>query len=365
MKVVLVADDYEPPVTGIGVYTNGLAQYLSDRGHEVLVLTSDAKDKPVWDKGEYLSVYRFPGYRPRGRHFSVALPKKKRIRTLFTQFKPDLVHYQGLSPLVRAAYFEAKRLGIKHVYTNHLVMENFQSNSLMAKMFLPYLKSSHTKIQQCSDLLLTPTKHMYQRVTHQNKVHVPNFVQVKHYETERKSFHGKLLYVGRLDKEKNVESLITAMRRLQTSCTLTIVGSGSEEKRLKRKAKGLPVAFLGQLDHTMVTSLYKQHDIFVLPSTHEVFGIVLLEAMAAGMPIACSQNVQSDVVVPYVNGLLFYPHDPDDLARQVEILVRNRPLRLRCIENNQEKAQRFDVSVIGPEIEGAYASLVASSSVKQ
>ena len=105
----------------------------------------------------------------------------------------------------------------------------------------------------------------------------------------QQDFTGKFLYVGRLAKEKNLELLIKTFHRF-SNYTLTIVGSGNLEKELKIIAPK-NVNFVNHVRNADLSKVYCQHDVFILPSLKEPWGLVVEEALYYGLPVIVSSMV--------------------------------------------------------------------------
>ena len=98
----------------------------------------------------------------------------------------------------------------------------------------------------------------------------------------------KLIYVGRVSKEKNLHLLSDAFRQLVQAVPgvmLTVVGDGPYLDEMVRATAGLPCVFTGRLEGDDLTAAYASSDIFVFPSTTDTFGNVVLEAQASGLPV--------------------------------------------------------------------------------
>ena len=98
----------------------------------------------------------------------------------------------------------------------------------------------------------------------------------------------KLIYAGRISKEKNLEDLILMFKKIcgkRTGIHLVIAGDGPYMETMKKGLSGCPVTFTGFLDTSELASLYASSDIFVFPSTTDTFGNVVMEAQASGIPV--------------------------------------------------------------------------------
>ena len=133
----------------------------------------------------------------------------------------------------------------------------------------------------------------------------------------------RLLYVGRVSREKDLDLLAAAYRRLREdglSIQLFVVGHGPYSEEL---SKSLPEAiFTGYLRGEELATAYASSDIFVFPSTTDTFGNVIIEAQASGLPVIVSDaGGPKELVTENENGLITKSHDAEDLARAIRQLV--------------------------------------------
>lgn len=135
-----------------------------------------------------------------------------------------------------------------------------------------------------------------------------------------KEFSGRFLYVGRLSPEKNLTFLLRtfalpAMGRFH----LTLVGNGPEYEALLSLA-GRNVTFAGHVQNEKIHEIYETHDVFILPSLSEPWGLVVEEALYYGLPVLASSKVGSveDLVLNYGAGLVFDPLSENSLQQAIE-----------------------------------------------
>jgi glycosyltransferase involved in cell wall biosynthesis len=145
----------------------------------------------------------------------------------------------------------------------------------------------------------------------------------------------RLLYVGRVSREKDLDLLATAYRRLRNEglpIQLFVVGHGPYAEAL---AKSLPEAFFtGYLEGTELATAYASADIFVFPSTTDTFGNVILEAQASGLPVVVSDSGgPKELVANGTNGLITKSHDIEDFTRAIRSLVSDPALRNRMAKS--------------------------------
>jgi len=140
----------------------------------------------------------------------------------------------------------------------------------------------------------------------------------------------KLLFVGRLIERKGVEYILFALEELKKKYTdkkisLTIVGSGNLEDKLKHLTEELNlkknVSFLGARKHEELPDIYREHDIFILPSINEALGNVTQEAIASGLALLTTETGASELLDE--NGFIFKKRDSKDIVEKISILIEN------------------------------------------
>lgn len=170
-----------------------------------------------------------------------------------------------------------------------------------------------------------------------------------------------ILFVGRLAEKKGVTYLIEAMKSVDAK--LVIVGNGPLEMKLKEQAaqQNDKIIFLGAKTHEELKVLYASADIFVAPSVtakngdQEGFGLVLLEAMASGLPVIASKSGGiTDIITDGENGLLVEEKNPLDLAEKLNRLLNDKGLYNKIKGESLNTAARYDYKKIGRE----YAKLI-------
>ena len=155
-----------------------------------------------------------------------------------------------------------------------------------------------------------------------SRVHlIPNGVDTARFAPGDRRPEGarRILYVGRLEAEKNLSALVAAAARLRSRfpLRLTLVGAGSLEPQLRAQAGelGVTAEFPGVVDHRRLPEHFRQADVFVLPSFTEGHSKALIEAMASGLPCVASDCPGNRALVrDGETGLLFDPRSPESLA---------------------------------------------------
>jgi phosphatidyl-myo-inositol dimannoside synthase len=160
-----------------------------------------------------------------------------------------------------------------------------------------------------------------------------------------------VLCVARMYPRKHLGDLLDAavgLRELIAGVQVRIVGEGPESVRLREQAVRLglggTVVFLGELSRSALAVEYKHADCFCLPSVQEGFGLVLAEAMAAGLPVvACRAAAVPEVVADGRSGLLVAPGRPDELARALEMLLKDAGLREKLGQGGRRRVEAYDL----------------------
>jgi glycosyltransferase involved in cell wall biosynthesis len=154
----------------------------------------------------------------------------------------------------------------------------------------------------------------------------------------------RLLYVGRISREKDLDVLATAYKKIRETglpVKLYLVGDGPYSEAL---AAALPDAiFLGYLTGEKLANAYASADVFVFPSTTDTFGNVVLEAQASGLPVIVSDvGGPKELVEDGRTGFVTKAHDPDDFARAIERVSNDSSLRSKM--GRQARQQVIDRS---------------------
>jgi glycosyltransferase involved in cell wall biosynthesis len=187
------------------------------------------------------------------------------------------------------------------------------------------------------------------------KIHlIPNGVDTARFRPSPRAPRRikRVLYVGRLSHEKNLEALIAAAGKLldRVPIQLAFVGDGPVREELVARARALrvPAEFLPFVDHRRLPGVFHEADAFVLPSFTEGHPKVLLEAMSSGVPcVASARGGNLDIVVDGKTGLLFDPEDSGALADRLErVLTSDDLARSLATEARAAVVERYDLPAL-------------------
>jgi phosphatidylinositol alpha-mannosyltransferase len=290
MKVVIVSPYAWDRHGGVQTHIKDLSVQLRSRGHDTTVVAPTA-DRPVAETG-VVTIGHAVGIPANGSRAPIAFGPlaASGIRRALTLLQPDVLHlHEPLIPsLSLLALWNART--IPTVGTFHAAATS-SAGYRLSRAILDRAARRLNVRTAVSDA----ARELVVRYFPGEYLITPNGVDVAKFATAEPLDLGpgrKVLFFGRLERRKGLEVLIQAFTRLRDlDVSLVVGGSGPEEKTVRDLATRLqvPARFLGRIDDADVPRLYKAADVYCVPGLGgESFGIVLLEAMAAGTPVVCS-----------------------------------------------------------------------------
>jgi glycosyltransferase involved in cell wall biosynthesis len=358
MRVALVGDEYYPDIGGAARYAFDLSLQLAKLGVEIVVVTHAHPGQPDEEEIADVKIKRVRGLVLDDPHRAVSPLLFHRCHKYILDGEFDVVHGLDMysTMALRAVRF-AHRHRIPSVMTCHTVMGS------PFLIFWQRLVGWALRLKK-ADRLITVSEasghfaHLLGFAERRITI-VPNGVDLS-------CFNGKVdallmrreLGIGdkplvvtasRLIKRKNPGLLVSAFAKVLKvipDAKLVIAGSGREEHNLSDQIRDLnitdSVSLLGGLAKEKVAQLMAAADIFVLPSKVESFGLSLLEASAAAVPVVCSNaGGIPEVFQDGFNALLYPPGDDDAMGRAIVHLIQDRELAKKIGANAVETAKRF------------------------
>jgi glycosyltransferase involved in cell wall biosynthesis len=227
------------------------------------------------------------------------------------------------------------------------------------------IKNANSAIAQSNDM-----KRVMQAIYPREIAVVPMGIELEEYkdrcsEKGRETPQKRIIFVGRFDPVKGLDNLLRAMNsvgKVLPDAQLILVGDGKERKNLESLADSLgirdSVDFAGRLNGEKKTEYLCQADLFVLPSISEGFGIVILEAMACGLPVVATRvGGVPDLVEDGVNGYLVESRDFQEMAKKIILLLQNPTLHHQIATNNRKKVQGYAWENIISQLERIYLEI--------
>lgn len=366
VRIALATDWFAPRLGGIETQLAQLATHLSERGHDVHVLTttpgaSDGAAGPF--RVRRLDVLRMPGA---GVAISPRLPGKL-MRELERGYDVVHSHVSVVSPLGYSAAAVARACGMPAVVTFHSVLRH-KAHALRVASAVARLNESRVTWTAVS----TAVARQAEAALSAPVSVLPNGTDLGFWRVASQSPRGfgspravVLVSAGRLERKKRplhlMRAFVDAQRRTHVDARLVLVGEGSARAAIHRLAAevGDAVHHVDWQTPEQLRSLYASADGFVMASERESFGIAALEARAAGLPVIAMLSAGcSDFLTHGTDALL--AADDRDLAAQLARFLVDADLRRR-LRSARVDLQRYDWPAVIEEHERTYARAISSA----
>ena len=208
------------------------------------------------------------------------------------------------------------------------------------------------------------------RIDIKNAVVIPNGIENNGIEKWNFKKKGSLVYVGRLEEKKGVDTLIKAIsiivEKYGCNYSLDVYGEGSCRGNLEEMVHLLRleqfVHFKGYQEKEKIEEAFINADITVVPSKYEAFGLVVIEAMNKGCPLICSDiETFTEIVSQDYNGVLFRNQDSGDLAEKIVCLMDSEEKRKLVAQNAlNDVHKRFEWSEIAKQTKDVYLKILCA-----
>jgi phosphatidylinositol alpha-mannosyltransferase len=368
MKIALVSPyDFAYP-GGVAAHIGQLARQFVLAGHQVKIIAPSSKPPSTLGLDNFVHL-GIPVPVPSGgsmARISLSFWLLPKVRTLLERERFDVIHlHEPLTPVLPLCVLEASHslnVGTFHAYHGRSKLYPFTKHPLRH-----WFTRLHGRIA-----VSEPARQFISRYFPAEYRVIPNGIDADHFSRLAPPLpqfaDGKLnlLFVGRLEKRKGLRYLLGAYSRLRwefPNLRLIVVGPGTPDKDSYRimGERGLTdVVFVGGVPYPELPRYYQAAHIFCAPATgKESFGIVLLEAMAAGTPIVAS-NIEGYAAVLKDGGpaLLARPRDEESLAEAIRHYLLNPELRERMGSLGPDYAQRFRWERVAAQVLDLYHELL-------
>jgi phosphatidylinositol alpha-mannosyltransferase len=364
LKIAMVSPyDFTWP-GGVTAHVSQLSNELSRFGHEVQVLAPHSPSRHGAGSTVFVPLGRSVPLPSGGSVARVSLSwwLYRRIRSLLERESFDIIHlHEPLAPVLPLCVLEASNavnIGTFHAFYNR---------QHLYRLSQPIIKRWHARLH--GRIAVSPVARRYvNNFFPRDYEIIPNGIDIDHFAKNAQPWpqyqDGKtnILFVGRLEKRKGLRHLLDAYSRLQwelPNTRLLIVGPGSPDKdshHILSARNPQDVVMVGKVSYRDLARYYATADIFCSPATGaESFGIVLLEAMAAGKPVVASDiEGYKGVVTHGKQGLLVPKCDPQALAETLSYLAKNPDLRARMGTHGQQMVEQFRWSSVARRVEDYY-----------
>lgn len=253
--------------------------------------------------------------------------------------KPDLILAHSVTWAGYAASLIRESYHIPYVVVEHrsfFVWSTEQARRMVKPYYLPFFENAYrncSRLVLVSESLLTGLKALMPWIEEKTMV-IPNMIREEMFlppSEPRKTNPFIFIWAGRLEHVKGLDLLIEAAKILKTRSVanfyIRLAGRGSLRSELEQMAGELGVTdrvqFLGRLSREDMQKEMQEANCFVLPTRYEAFGVVLIEAMASGLPVIATRSGGPDTIVTEENGLLIDPDNFNQLADAMEQMIRH------------------------------------------
>ena len=337
LNVLIVTESYLPSVNGVTNSVVRVSDHLLQLGHNVRIVAPAVPpnhgEGTIDERG--IRIDRVPSVHLRKAGFQLGVATAAKLRPIFEDFQPDVVHLASPILLCASALKVARELDVPTVGVFQTDVPAFVRDHNIPATF-PIDRWVRYLHRRC-DVNLVPSR---ASLRYLNSLNVPNlkiwgrgvdaklFHPAKRSDTLRRELapNGEILvgYMGRLSSEKKIE-LLADVQHL-AGVKLVVIGDGYARAQLEAV---LPKAiFTGQLEGERLATMLASLDVFTHTGPNETFCQAVQEAMASGVvAVAPMSGGPLDLIEPGVNGLFFEPNSMSSLTRTVQHLVDNPGFR--------------------------------------
>ncbi len=382
LRIGILSQAYHPAVGGVTEHVDATARALRDRGHDVAIITArfPARDYPaVSGNGAHgpseKRVLRIGWnvavpYNGAENNITLGFGLRGHLQEILDRERFDILHLHcPVSPVLPLLALRIARQPI--VGTFHSTVTSDLAFRLFRRALLPSYRRIDRTLAVSEEARSCVLRHFPGPVDI-----LPNGVSLDRFRPGLKRLERfddgtpNILFVGRHDPRKGLPDLMAAcaaMAEDRVPFRLIVVGDGRLRRRIEGMARGVlsgRVHFEGRVSNEHLPRYYASADVFCSPARGgESFGLVLLEAMASGVPIvATNLPGYRTVLTPGSQGLAVPPRDPAALRVALETLLQRPDLRAEMGARGIETSKRYAWPSIAERLEGIYGSLVGRGS---
>lgn len=384
IRILIGCDTFAPDVNGAARFAERLAAGLVRRGHEVHVVSPSKKHSLTGAfletiEGEQMTVHRLASWRwyPHDwLRFVLPWRAKHYARQVLDAVKPDVIHIQSHLVIGRALTREGARRGIRIVATNHLMPENVLDFTLLPerakRLLVRWGWRDADRVLRNAAAITTPTRRaadFLERNTYRRGVlpvscglRASDYTAVVGPRTAN-----KLVFVGRVTLEKEIDVIIRALGRLDPAldASFTIVGDGDQRKNLEKLVSELGLSdrvhFTGRVSDEELRRHLTEASVFTIASIAELQSIATMEAMASGLPIVAADAMAlPHLVHDGENGYLFQAGNDRELADAVTKVLTAAPAEYERMQHaSLEAVKAHDIDSTLDTFESLYRGATA------
>jgi 1,2-diacylglycerol 3-alpha-glucosyltransferase len=350
MRIMMLSHGYPPTISGVTLVVQKIARAMVQRGHEVCVLTASDREVGYRDEDQGVKLIRVHSTtNPFWHEGPLPIILKGELERITQEFKPDVINTHDSAFFSLQLIRMNSKIQVPEVLTCHYVPR-------FVTHFLNWGDSFENLIETLTweysihminrfDHVTFPTESQQEAFIKEglrsDSTVISNGVDTKRYHPgsdDRRDLEEKyalpdgprILFVGRLAKDKEIDVLIRAMQRIwrEEKAHLLIVGRGDDRANLEALVDRLGldacVHFLGFVPEEDLPALYRRVDLFTIVSDSEVQSIPTLQAVASGLPVvAADAGALPELAQDGRNGFLVPPDDVESLEAALLKIIRN------------------------------------------
>lgn len=355
-KIGIVTEYFYPHLGGITEHVYYSAKELARRGFEVVILTGFAGEKDYVKLPKGLRIIRLGKSMPIFSNDSYAKVTVGwnlggKIKKVLEEEKFDLLHIHSPAvmtlPCLFGKYTNTVTIGTLHTYFDNLIL--FKIFGKTVQKYLDKLDGIISVSPSCIEAMSRYFKLAPYKI-------IPNGVDTEWFSSPKGKISkyddelSNVLFLGRLDPRNGLDLLIESfplVLKQRPKTRLIIIGDGKLRPLYERMAGALlgkSIFFEGAINQERPDYLATS-DVFCYPATKASFGITLLEAMAAGVPVIAADNTGfRDLIRHEETGLLTSPTDPQDMASAIVRVLDDKSLALKLKQNGLKMADEYSWS---------------------
>jgi phosphatidyl-myo-inositol alpha-mannosyltransferase len=367
MRIAIVCPYAWDRFGGVQTHVRAQAATLRARGHEVTVIAPRtwSKPGPGDDAGadEVVSIGRTVSIPANGSVAPIAFGPvaASRVRRAIANLSPEVVHlHEPLIPSLSVLALLNSRAPC--VGTFHASADSSAGYWVARPILNGVMDRLRIRI-----VVSNAARDLIGRYFPGDYEVIPNGVEVARYATAPRldlAAGRTVLFLGRLERRKGLEVLIQALTRLRDlDAKLVVGGTGPEERACRTLAArlGVDVQFIGGVYDDLKPGMFRSADVYCAPAVGgESFGIVLIEAMAAGTPVVCS-DLPGFRAVAEGAAALVPPGDPGLLADSLRQVLTDERRAASMSESGRTVADRYDWSRLAERLEDVYVRAITGS----
>ncbi len=391
MNILLISEIYLPTVSGVASSTDSIARFMASRGHHVYLICPKPIVPYVAPPQENLEIIYTPRLRDPffvGKSMAIIPLGLPEIWRTIRNSHIDVVHIQEPGALGIMALTLSRLYGLPVVGAMHFSLEQViritpwfvrPFSAVFTKLYIRAVYPQYTAIMMPTKTVISELSSL---IGHAERIHpISNGVETTIYTPvngpyaklrKKYGFHETepyFMYLGRLDADKNIETMIRALAVTPNSFHMIIAGVGKQAMRLLSLAKELSVndriIWLEKIAREEIVELYQLSDVFVITSPVETQSIVALQAIACGLPVlAANAGALPELVHDGENGYLLPTFDEKLLAEKMCYLATHPEVRSKMGAKSRELSMEHEKSRVLKKLEALYTEVIRDSRSK-